>query len=178
MNSNLILIGYMGSGKSTIGKQLAKKYQYDFLDTDEWIEHENGMTIKELFASKGENYFRNLETQALISFQNQIGHTILSTGGGMALSATNARLLRNLGIVILLKVSKEVVIQRLQGDTTRPLLQGEDFEKKIEQMLEQRDPLYESAAHYVIDTDGKTIEEVIEEIGVILVSVRKGERME
>ncbi len=178
MNSNLILIGYMGSGRSTIGKQLAKKYQYDFLDTDEWIEHENGMTIKELFASKGENYFRNLETQALISFQNQIGHTILSTGGGMALSATNARLLRNLGIVIFLKVSKEVVIQRLQGDTTRPLLQGEDFEKNIEQMLEQRDPLYASAANYVIDTDGKTIEEVIEEIGVILVSVRKGERME
>ena len=178
MNSNLILIGYMGSGKSTIGKQLAKKYQYDFLDTDEWIEHENGMTIKEMFAQRGENYFRNLETQALISFQNQIGQTILSTGGGMALSATNANLLRNLGIVIFLKVSKEVVIQRLQGDTTRPLLQGEDFEKKIEQMLEQRDPLYESAAHYVIDTDGKTIEEVIEEIGVIIVSVRKGERME
>lgn len=161
---NIILIGYMGCGKSTIGKQLAKALNYQFKDTDELIEAVTGEKISEIFASKGEEYFRKLETETLKNLQGTMTATVLSTGGGMPCREENVGLLHSIGMVIFLKVSKETVISRLKGDTTRPLLQGEDFETKIEQMLATRNPLYEKAADVVINTDQLSVYEVVDAV--------------
>lgn len=159
---NLILIGYMGCGKTTIGKQFAKSYDYKFCDTDYLIEKHTKTKISDIFASKGEAYFRNLETHTLETIQGQLKQTVLSTGGGMPCREENVNLLQSIGTVIYLKVSKETLLHRLKEDTTRPLLQGDNLEAKVEEMLMQRNPLYEKAANYVIDTDNHTPKEVAE----------------
>lgn len=162
--NNIILIGYMGSGKTTIGKRLADVMQQSFYDTDEMIEQQTNLKISDIFANHGEAYFREMETHTLEKLQNNLNHVVLSTGGGMPCSEINASLLKSLGTVIYLQVSKEVVVQRLQGDRTRPLLQGEDFEKKVETMLQIRHPLYEKAADIVIATDQLSVDEIVKEI--------------
>ena len=161
---NLILIGYMGSGKTTIGKLFAQTYGYKFCDTDYLIEKQTKKKISDIFASKGEAYFRDLETHTLETIQGQLINTVLSTGGGMPCREENVRLLQSIGTVIFLKVSKETVISRLKEDTTRPLLQGDHFEEKVEEMLAIRNPLYEKAANYVVDTGKNTTKEVVETI--------------
>lgn len=162
--NNIILIGYMGSGKTTIGKRLADAMQQSFYDTDEMIEQQANQKISDIFANQGEAYFREMETHTLEKLQGTLNHVVLSTGGGMPCSEINARLLKSLGTVIYLQVSKKVVVQRLQGDTTRPLLQGEDFEKKVETMLQIRHPLYERVADVVINTDQLSVDEIVNEI--------------
>ena len=161
---NLILIGYMGSGKTSVGKQLACKYGYEFMDTDECIEKKAGMKISDLFQLHGEENFRRMETQLLKELIGNTQHCIISTGGGMAVRTENVALLKKLGIVIFLRVKKETIISRLEGDTTRPLLAGDELEKKVETMLKIRTPFYEAAADYILDTDDYTIEELVEMI--------------
>ena len=161
---NLILIGYMGSGKTTVGKLLSKRYGYQFVDTDEMIEKQQNCKISDIFEKDGEAYFRELETKLLKEIQKSMEHTVIATGGGMPCQNENAMLLRQLGTVVYLKVSKKIILQRVQGDTTRPLLNGNQLEKKVESMLAIRDPLYENAAHYVIETDHIPLHEVVERI--------------
>lgn len=154
----------MGSGKTTIGKLFAQTYGYKFCDTDYLIEKQTKKKISDIFASKGEAYFRELETHTLEMIQGQLKNTVLSTGGGMPCREENVRLLQSIGTVIFLNVSKEIVISRLKEDTTRPLLNGDHFEEKVEEMLTIRNPLYEKAADFVIDTGKKTTKEVVEAI--------------
>lgn len=160
-SNNIVLIGFMGSGKTTIGKCFADRYQYTFLDTDEYIEQKAGMSIKDIFNTYGEEYFRTLETNCLKELIHTAKSSIISTGGGIPLREENQALLQQLGYVVYLKISKEVVLKRLAGDTKRPLLQGENVELKVEALLQQRDPIYSRVADQVICVDELSVFEVI-----------------
>lgn len=164
MKENIILIGYMGSGKTTVGQVLAEKLSYQFLDTDAYIEEQQKTTISQIFAEHGETYFRDIETKTIETMETQINHSIVSTGGGLPLRECNGKILKNMGFVVFLSVKKETILERLEGDTQRPLLQGENVERKIEEMLDFRNPIYEYSAHLKVEVDGKTVEEIVEEI--------------
>lgn len=157
----IVLIGYMGSGKSTIGEKTARSLGIEFLDTDALIEAQEEMTISELFAQKGEAYFRQKETQVIQDLSKESKKMVLATGGGLPMKEENQALLKELGTVVYLKASVNTLVERLQEDTTRPLLREGDLRKKIETMLEVRNPVYEKVADVVLETDKKTIYETI-----------------
>ena len=157
----IVLIGYMGSGKSTIGEKTARSLGIEFLDTDTLIEAQEGMTISELFAQKGEAYFRQKETQVIQDLSEESKKMVLATGGGLPMKEENQALLKELGTVVYLKASVNTLVERLEGDTTRPLLKEGDLRKKIETMLENRNPIYEKVADVVLETDTKSIYETI-----------------
>ena len=142
----------MGSGKSTIGRLLSEKMGMRFIDTDTYIEQKEGMTISEIFAQKGEEYFRELELKVCKELSG-LRATVISTGGGTLLKDANVKELKKSGMVFLLNVSSNTVLQRLKNDTSRPLLQRDDKEKAVKMMLSQRIPLYNRAADYVIDAE-------------------------
>lgn len=154
----------MGSGKTTVGQALADKLSYQFLDTDAYIEEEQNMMISHIFEEYGEEYFRNIETRTIENMERNIKHNIISTGGGLPLRECNGAILKKMGFVVFLSVKKETVLERLKGDTQRPLLQGNDMEQKIEEMLNFRNPIYEYTAHLKVEVDNKTVEEIAEEI--------------
>ena len=162
---NIILIGYMGSGKTTIGKNLAKQKKYKFVDTDEMIVEQQRRSINEIFVIVGEQAFRDMETaflRQLIAEKKE--HMVISTGGGMPLRAENRQLLSHLGKVIYLKASPKTIYKRIKGDTTRPLLQCENPMKRIEEMIAEREPLYEQGATIVVDVNVLRQSEVTLEI--------------
>lgn len=166
---NIILVGYMACGKSSIGRLLAKRLGCRLLDTDTYIEQKAGKLIKEIFADEGEAYFRQLETDCIQELiQKYAGENaeqvVFATGGGLPMREENRKLLRQLGQVFLLKASQETIYERVKDDTTRPLLQCEDPLEKIGQMLEQRREAYEDAADITISVDGKTKDEITDEI--------------
>jgi shikimate kinase len=149
---NIILIGFMACGKTATGQTLAQELNYRFIDTDNLIEQENGMTIADIFAQKGEAFFRQQET-AVLKQLSGTDNSIISTGGGIVLAEENRAFLKNLGAVIYLKAESEELYKRLANDNTRPLLnQNPDKLAEIKKILEIRRPLYESTALYVIET--------------------------
>ena len=159
----LVLCGMMGSGKTTVGKLLAKILAWEWADTDEYIVERYG-DISELFAQKGDAYFREIETET-VKMLAQKDRLVLSTGGGVVLRAENISLLKDNGIVVYLRAKKQTLVERLQGDNTRPLLQKEgSLDDKIEGLLQAREELYEGSADVVLDVDGKTPEEITKEI--------------
>ncbi len=160
----MVLIGFMGSGKTSVGLRLSYKMRKSVVDTDRLIERQEGMSISEIFAAKGEAYFRDLETDVLRSLVGRTHNQILSVGGGTPLKEENRKLLRELGTVVYLKVRPETVYERLKGDDTRPLLRGEDPLGRIRALLSQREALYEAAADVVVDVDGRPMEDILEEI--------------
>lgn len=161
---NVILIGFMGCGKTTVGIRLSYRIRKVLEDTDKRIEREQGRTISEIFETEGEPYFRDLETALLHKLLQEKYQRVISTGGGLPVREENRRLLRELGTVIYLRIKPETVYQRLKNDKTRPLLQVEDPLAKIRELMEQRMPLYEQAAHIVIDVDDKDMETVLTNI--------------
>ena len=161
---NIVLMGFMGAGKTTIGKKLANALKYEFIDTDEWIEKEKGRKISDIFAEDGEAVFRDMETDLLKRLQGSEEKFVLSIGGGMPVREENRALLRNLGIVIYLKTSKEEIIRRVSGNKNRPLLQGGDLEEKVTNLMNAREQIYIETAHMEVITDGKNPLGVIEEI--------------
>lgn len=169
--NNIILIGYMGCGKTTIGKHLARIGYYNFVDTDEEIEMQQGRSISDIFAATGEESFRDMETAYLeqLVAEKKEG-MVLSTGGGMPLREENRMLLQKLGTVVYLKTSPETVYNRIKGDNKRPLLQCENPLARIEEMLEKRVPIYSEAAFYTIETDDLKQGEIAE---LILAFVKK-----
>ncbi len=151
---NIILTGYMGSGKTTIGKNLAKQKNFTFVDTDEMIVKQQHNSINKIFATEGEQAFRDMETALLRQFiADKKEHMVISTGGGMPLRAENRQLLSRLGKVVYLKASPKTIYARIKGDTTRPLLQCENPMKRIEEMIAAREPLYEEGAMLVVDVN-------------------------
>lgn len=164
MRKNIILIGFMGSGKTSVGGKLSRARHYRFLDTDQILEEEFGCSIREYFEKKGEEEFRRQETNLMHRLSLSLRGSVLSTGGGLPLKEENQHLLKKTGVVIYLKASEETTIARLTGDTTRPLLAGEDLKDKVYRLLKERRPIYERAAHYTLDTDGKSFYEIIKEI--------------
>lgn len=162
--NNIVLTGFMGCGKSTIGAALAEKYGYKLVDTDQVIEKRAGIAISEIFRIKGEAYFRSVETNVLAELNDTLSNTVISTGGGLPLREENQRVLKALGYVVYLNVEAEEVIRRLSGDTTRPLLQGDDSEKKVRELMAYRRPIYERGADVSISVTGKSVSDIVEEI--------------
>ena len=165
---NLVLIGFMGAGKTSVGKELAELLGCALYDTDQETERRAGMAISDIFRLQGEENFRKMETDTLRDLLEQAGqnggYTVISAGGGLALREENQRLLREHAVCIYLKTSPEQVLLRLQGDTTRPLLQGGNVREKVEELLAARGPVYEKAADITADTDGRTPGEIAREI--------------
>ncbi len=158
---NIILIGFMGCGKSSVGRELHKSLGYHFIDTDHLIEEQAGKSIPEIFKEDGETAFRDLETGILQQIiQQNTNHHIIATGGGMPIREQNQALLRELGFVVLLSCDAEVIYQRTSRASNRPLLNCEDPLAKINSMLKERLPIYEKSAHIEINTSSLDFNEI------------------
>ena len=153
------LVGLPGSGKSTVGRQLARRLQVPFLDTDHQIERHIGTSIREFFAREGEDRFRDVETETLADLCQRPG--VLSTGGGVVVRPANRKLLRQHTRVIYLKATPEDLMRRLRHDTQRPLLQVADPLQKLREMHAARDPLYREVAHFTVDTGRPTVSTLV-----------------
>lgn len=153
----------MGSGKSSVGRLIAPRVNFAMADTDHLVTQSTGMQITEIFKNHGEEYFRDRETAALESLQGNAG-LVISTGGGIVLRPRNVALLKELGFIAWLTASEEVLFERVSRNNKRPLVQTADPRETIHNLLIERAPLYESAAHFTIDTSGKSHEEVAEAI--------------
>ncbi len=161
--SNIVLIGFMGCGKSTIGRALSEKTGFRFMDTDQLIEHTAGMTIPHIFLKYGEQYFRMLEYK-IIRAISENPHQIIATGGGIIKNPDNIQMLAQQGSIIYLKTSPEQIFSNIQYDETRPLLQGENKIEKIRLLLTERIPLYEKYQDYTVDVTNLSVEEVVDHI--------------
>lgn len=163
----VILTGYMGTGKTTVGKVLAKQLHLPLFDTDELIESKTDMSISDIFAKYGEAAFRDMETELLKEIKEYYGPCVLSLGGGLVLREENRRLLDEIGVTFALSATADTIYDRVKGDTTRPLLQCEDPLAKIKQMLNDRAAAYEDAADHEVTTDNKKVSAICEEIVTI-----------
>ena len=161
MMKNIVLVGFMGSGKTTVGKALEEKTNMSFVDTDELIETYEGSKIRNIFENKGEAYFRRLENETLKNLLSCTDHKIISTGGGIVTNQDNVTLLKQLGKVFYLRIKPETVVARLEGDKTRPLLMGEDKLIKVEGLMDSRKELYEIAADKTINADCLSVNEIV-----------------
>ena len=161
---NIVLIGYMGCGKSTIAKELQKKLNISIFDTDAIIVKEQRRSINDIFTQEGESAFRDMETNLLSRLCDSSSECIISTGGGMPVREENRTLLKKCGTVFFLKASTDTILEHVKNDTERPLLKDPDRRGKIDRMLSERTPIYEGVGDYIIETDGKTVEQVVEEI--------------
>lgn len=150
----------MGTGKTTVGQRVAKSLGYAFVDTDELIAQKAGMSIPEIFATHGEDYFRELETAALDHCCQTRGQ-VISTGGGIVVREPNRQLLKTGGYVIWLKASADVIYERIKRSKERPLVQTEDPLDTIKRMLKERNSFYKESKDLSIVTDDLTVEETI-----------------
>lgn len=142
---NVILCGFMGCGKTTVGRELAARTGMTFVDMDTYIEERAGMTVSDLFAQYGEEEFRRREREACRELAVRTDQVIAAGGGALTFPA-NAEALRKSGVIVLLEISPQAVLSRLEGDTTRPLLQRPDKAEAVRQLLDVRLPLYQRAA--------------------------------
>jgi shikimate kinase len=150
------LVGMPGSGKSTVGRQLARQLGWRFIDSDAEIERHIGGSIRAFFEQQGEDAFRDLE-QATLANLVRGEATVLATGGGSVLREANRAALRSGGKVVYLRSSPEELFRRLRHDRQRPLLQVADPQKRLRELFQQRDPLYRDAADFVIETGRPTV---------------------
>ncbi|MGN1317629.1 MAG: shikimate kinase [Lachnospirales bacterium] len=160
---NIVLIGFMGCGKTSVGRKLSIRLKREFIDTDDFIVKREGMSINEIFNTKGEDYFRNLEMELCKRYSQPKGK-IIATGGGIIKNDKNVENLKNGGKIIYLKSTPEQIAINLKYDDSRPLLQGGNKEEKIAAMMEERRPLYEKCADFTIDVTDIDIDKTIDEI--------------
>lgn len=146
--SSVFLIGMMGAGKSTVGRLLAAGCGFEFIDCDRELEHRTGTTVANMFELEGEAAFR-LREHHLLDELTQQPRVVLATGGGVVLNPDNRQMLRSRGLVIYLQASAEEIARRTRSDTARPLLQVQDRDARIQELLDQRAPLYRQTAHLV-----------------------------
>lgn len=164
MKENIALIGFMGSGKSTIGKQLAKVLEMKFIDIDKEIESKEGRSIPEIFDTEGEAYFRNLERET-IKEQSRENNIIISTGGGSIVDNQNVKSLIGSSFVVYLDCTVECIYNRVKRRKNRPLLNVENILEKIEELLSKRERLYRISADYIVSIDDdSTIYESVSDI--------------
>ncbi len=149
---NIILVGPMGSGKSTIGSLIAKRLHRDFMDSDHYIEERTGVDIARIFDVEGEQGFRDRESKALIDLLSQ-SDRVIATGGGSVLRQENQRLLKQKGYIVFLDTTVNQQMQRLRRDKKRPLLQTENPRERLEALLAERRPIYLDLADLTIKTD-------------------------
>lgn len=163
---NIILCGFMGSGKSSVGRELAKVLHMDFIDMDQWIEQKENLTVSEIFSQKGELFFRELEYQASVQL-SALQNLVLATGGGTLLASRNAEVLSRTGTIFLLDVPLEIVQERLKNDETRPLLQHPDRDSVMRQLYEERLPSYRKIADHTVNA-AQPINMIVKEIAACL----------
>lgn len=161
LHPNIVLIGMMGTGKSTVGSLLAAKTGKTFVDLDQRIVREAGRSIPDIFAAEGEAYFRDLESAALRNTLQEQG-IVLATGGGAVLREANRLAMRGGGLVVALQATADEILARVGEDPNRPLLAG-GAKERITALLEERKELY-AFAHLTVDTSGKSAEQVAAEI--------------
>lgn len=159
---NIIFIGFRGTGKTTIGKAIAKKINRRFIDTDELIVQKAKMSIPEIFTELGENGFRQLEKDVIRSLNGS--HSVISCGGGAIIDPQNAQRLKHNGYCIWLKASADKIIERIQDDPNRPALTALSPEEEIKQLLEIRNPLYKKYTDIAFFTDNTSINKLLEEV--------------
>jgi len=162
-NKNIFLIGFMGSGKSTIARMLAKESKKELIEMDEAIETEEGCSINQIFETHGEGYFRDLESQLVIRIADK-GGMVVSCGGGVVLREENIINMRKNGKIIYLSATPETIYKRVCHSTNRPLLNGNMNVEYITELMEKRLPVYDKAADIVIDVNNKEKKEIVAEI--------------
>jgi shikimate kinase len=162
-NKNIILLGLMGSGKTTIGKQISKSLERRFLDTDYAIEEKTGVDISTIFELEGEEGFRSREHNLLKDLKDS-QKLVIATGGGIVLRNENRDLLKKMGCVVYLRANIKDLVTRLKDDKTRPLIQNVNLSQKINYLFKERDPLYIEVADYIIETKNKKINDIKNEI--------------
>jgi len=167
---NIILLGFMGTGKTAVGKALARELERDFLDIDELIEKESGISISEIFFNFGEEHFRRLEAEKAKEV-SKYENTVIATGGGIVLREENMKNLRKNGVLICLSARPEVIIARTKAEKNRPLLDTPYPSETIKELLRFRAPLY-ARAEAMIDTSDLTIDEVVTEIKKIIGEIK------
>ena len=160
---SIVLIGFMGAGKSSSGRALARKTGLACLDTDEIVSKQFGLTVAEIFARFGEEEFRNAESKVLEQL-SEAGAAIIVTGGGIVLRAENVRMLRRLGKVITLEADAETLFERISRRTTRPLMRTENPRATLMELLRERATPYQAAADFRLDTSRLTPEQVADTI--------------
>ncbi len=163
---NIILTGFMGTGKSAVGRKLAKRLGMKYLDTDELIEKKEGSKIYHIFRKKGEPYFRKLEA-VIVKKVSRLDNHVISTGGGVVLKDENIKALRRNGFIICLTANPEVILNRTGRIGERPLLNEPDSGKRIKELLRTRQAYYEKA-DFSVDTSNLALEEVIRKIEEVL----------
>jgi shikimate kinase len=164
--TNIILIGMMGSGKSTVGELLAQKLAYSFIDLDSLLQEKAGRTIKDIVDTTGLPYFRELESKTLESVKN-VQRTVISTGGGVILKPENCTVLQNLGSIVWLDISVQATNERLKGNLDRPLIQAQSAAErlqKISSIMADRTQKYRTLAHLKLKVDDLTPEEIVQKI--------------
>ena len=161
--TNLVLVGFMGSGKSSVGRLLATRLGFQFVDTDALVVKEAGMPITEIFERHGEAAFRDMEAAALHSLIGKKS-LVVATGGGIVTREENIDSLHQLGFTCGLMADEETIFERVSRNTKRPLLQTPNPRQTISELLAARAPLYAKAAQFQVDTSTKTHAEVAEEI--------------
>lgn len=159
----IFLIGFMGTGKSTVARGLSKKSGMAQMEMDAEIVRRQGMSINDIFEKYGEDYFRDLETGLLIQLKDQEG-MVVSCGGGAVLRRENVEHMRACGRVILLTASAKTIYHRVKNSKDRPILNRNMSEEYISGLMEKRREAYEAAADFIVDTDGRTVRQICEEI--------------
>lgn len=160
---NIVLIGFMGSGKSKVGKLVARKLKMKFVDTDAEIEKREGKTIPQIFCDSGEPYFRRREADIIKEAARQ-ENTVISAGGGAVLLKQNMSRLKKSGVIAWLKANPETIVKRVGASKNRPLLLCEDKGTAVKNLLRKRLPYYRLAQDVSVQTDGRTAGQVAEEI--------------
>ena len=165
---NLYLIGFMGTGKSTVAKVFQEDYHMKLLEMDEEIVRQEKRPISEIFATDGESYFRDLETDLVRKIQAG-SKQIVSCGGGAVLRPENVAMMKKSGKVVLLRAKAETILERVKSSSDRPLLNGNMNVEYITQLMDKRIPIYEAAADVVLKVDGYGKQENIERLKAIIV---------
>ncbi len=168
---NIVLIGFMGTGKSTVSACLSAMFGMETVEMDHVIAAREAMSIQDIFANYGEEYFRDLETELLIGLKSR-KNTVISCGGGAVLRTRNVAEMKKNGKVVLLTASPETVYSRVKDSDDRPVLRDRKNVTDISELMEQRRERYEAAADIVIDTDNKTVQAVCEELVQRLMEMR------
>lgn len=160
--NNLVLVGFMGTGKTTIGKLLAERLNWTYIDTDILIEQKTGLTIPMIFEQFGESYFRDIESEVIKETMQKL-HQVISTGGGIVLREQNMGAMKSNGLVVCLTAIPETIYERTKFDDYRPLLKIENPKQRIQELLESRAPFY-AKADIIIDTTILKPKEIVTQI--------------
>ena len=166
---NIFLIGPVGAGKSTIGKQLAKELKLEFIDSDAMIEQKCGVDINWIFDLEGEEGFRVRERDIISEILTEKQNIVLATGGGAIIDPDTRSLLSSRGKVVYLQATIEQQLERTSKDTKRPLLRVDNKQEVLENLMAEREPLYKSIADVVVETNGATVKNIVNKISTFMV---------